>query len=139
MQPPPVLQPQQPPSTPVRAAVHPVEDVETAIKTYEKVLKSAVADSPKKKSPSKCSPSKKPCFLRKESTLTDFTAWDVDDRLHEVEAQFRALKDVMNSSLTDRKSQDEALELAKTRSKFCTPPRKNRERRVNGALTVKPP
>lgn len=57
-------------------------------------------------------------FLRKESTLTDFTAWDVDDRLHEVEAQFRALKDVMNSSLTDRKSQDEALELAKTRSKY---------------------
>lgn len=50
--------------------------------------------------------------------LTDFTAWDVDDRLQEVEAQFRALKDVMNSSLTDRKSQDEALELAKTRSKF---------------------
>lgn len=121
MPPPPVLQPQQPPSTPVRA-IRPVVDVETAIKTYEKVLKSAVADSPKKKSPSKCSPSKKPCFLRKESTLTDFTAWDVDDRLHEVEAQFRALKDVMNSSLTDRKSQDEALELAKTRSKFCAHP-----------------
>lgn len=93
--------------------------METALNTFEKTLKNAVADSPKK-SPSKCSPSKKPCFLRKESTLTDFTAWDVDDRLHEVEAQFRALKDVMNSSLTDRKSQDEALELAKTRSK-CSP------------------
>ncbi|KAJ9155951.1 Kinesin-like protein [Coniochaeta hoffmannii] len=48
-------------------------------------------------------------------TTTGSQSWDVDDRLHEVEAQFRALKDVMNSSLTDRKSQDEALELAKTR------------------------
>jgi hypothetical protein len=84
--------------------------------TFEKMLTRAVAASPQK-SPSKCSPSKKPSFLRKDSMLTDFTAWDVDDRLHEVEAQFRALKDVMNSSLTDRKSQDEALELAKTRSK----------------------
>jgi len=89
------------------------------LNTFDKFLKSTIAASPQK-SPSKQSPSKKLHFLRKESTLTDFTAWDVDDRLHEVEAQFRALKDVMNSSLTDRKSQDEALELAKTRSK-CPP------------------
>jgi kinesin family protein C1 len=96
-----------------------LEDVQTAINTFEKTLTNWVATSPQK-SPSRCSPSKpskKMQFLRKELMLTDFTAWDVDDRLHEVEAQFRALKDVMNSSLTDRKSQDEALELAKTRSR----------------------
>jgi len=86
--------------------------MDTVEKTVKKIVQSAG------KSPTKCSPSKQQ-FLRKDSSLTDFKfkAWDVDDRLHEVEAQFRALKDVMNSSLTDRKSQDEALELAKTRSK----------------------
>ena len=70
--------------------------------TFEAALKTAVAESPSK-SPSKTSP-KKLAFLRKDSMLTEFefTAWDVDGRLHEVEAQFRALKDVMNSSLTDR-------------------------------------
>lgn len=105
-----------PPSTPVRSA--PAFEFEMQMNTLGETLKKLRA-SPTK-SVSNCSPSK-PSFLRKDSMLTDFTAWDVDGRLHEVEAQFRALKDVMNSSLTDRKSQDAALELAKTRSKWHSP------------------
>jgi kinesin family protein C1 len=54
-------------------------------------------------------------FLTKETTLTNFTAWDVDERLQDLDTQFRQMKDVMNSTLTERKGLDEALELAKTR------------------------
>jgi kinesin family protein C1 len=97
-----------------------LENLETAVMT--------VIKTPGPRSPSK-SPSKQ-CFLTKEtSTLTNFTAWDVDERLHEVEAQFRAMKDVMNSTITDRKGLDEALELAKTRGKWQI-----RRRRWGGKL-----
>jgi kinesin family protein C1 len=56
-------------------------------------------------------------FLTKETRLTNFTAWDVDERLQDLDTQFRQMKDVMNSTLTERKGLDEALELAKTRGK----------------------
>lgn len=85
-----------------------LENLETAVMTAIK--------TPGPRSPSK-SPSKQQFLTKETSTLTSFTAWDVDERLHEVEAQFRAMKDVMNSTITDRKGLDEALELAKTRGK----------------------
>ncbi|KAJ9134612.1 Kinesin-like protein [Pleurostoma richardsiae] len=43
-------------------------------------------------------------------------SWDVDERLYEVESQFKAMKEVMNVSLTDRKALEEVIELAKTRA-----------------------
>ncbi|KAK5660167.1 hypothetical protein OQA88_13636 [Cercophora sp. LCS_1] len=41
--------------------------------------------------------------------------WDVDERLNEVESQFKLMRDAMNTSLTDRKTLEDAVELAKTR------------------------
>ncbi|KAL2279942.1 hypothetical protein FJTKL_13087 [Diaporthe vaccinii] len=43
-------------------------------------------------------------------------AWDMDERLVEVEAQFKAMKEVMNVSLTDKKAMEEVIEMAKTRA-----------------------
>lgn len=42
--------------------------------------------------------------------------WDVDERLHEVESQFKAMKEAMNVSLTDRKTLEDAVDIAKTRA-----------------------
>ncbi|KAK2603106.1 hypothetical protein N8I77_009586 [Diaporthe amygdali] len=44
------------------------------------------------------------------------TSWDMDERLVEVEAQFKAMKEVMNVSLTDKKAMEEVIEMAKTRA-----------------------
>ncbi|POS70566.1 kinesin [Diaporthe helianthi] len=44
------------------------------------------------------------------------SSWDMDDRLVEMEAQFKAMKDVMNVSLTDKKAMEEVIEMAKTRA-----------------------
>lgn len=66
------------------------------------------------------SPSKTPSkasFLTKDSNLTAFTAWDMDGRLVEMEAQFKAMKDVMNVSLTDKKAMEDVIEMAKTRGR----------------------
>ncbi|KAK3685390.1 P-loop containing nucleoside triphosphate hydrolase protein [Podospora appendiculata] len=41
--------------------------------------------------------------------------WDVDERLHEVESQFKVMKEAMSLSLTDRKTLEDAVDLAKTR------------------------
>ncbi|RSL66025.1 hypothetical protein CEP53_003480 [Fusarium sp. AF-6] len=44
-------------------------------------------------------------------------AWDVDGRVVDMESQFKELKEMVNTTLSERKGQDDALELAKTRSK----------------------
>lgn len=65
------------------------------------------------------SPSKSPSpqkFLSKYSDLTDFVVvWDVDGRVGDMESQFKELKDMVNSSLTQKRGHDDALELAKMR------------------------
>lgn len=61
------------------------------------------------------SPSKMRPFLTKDSNTRTFTAWDMDGRLIEVEAQFKAMKEVMNVSLSDKKAMEEVIEMAKTR------------------------
>lgn len=42
----------------------------------------------------------------------------MDERLVEVEAQFKAMKEVMNVSLTDKKAMEEVIEMAKTRGRL---------------------
>lgn len=61
------------------------------------------------------SPSPSKSFLAKDSNLTSFTAWDVDSRVGGIESQFKELKAMVDSSLSERKNSDDALELAKTR------------------------
>ncbi|KAM3480577.1 hypothetical protein MY8738_004882 [Beauveria namnaoensis] len=52
--------------------------------------------------------------LLDQTTITN--AFDVDGRVGEMESQFKELKDIVNSSLTEKKEYDDALELAKTRA-----------------------
>lgn len=99
--------PRTPPARP------PQQDPATVMKTFERVLFSITRTPLPSRSLSR-SPTKQ-MFLTKETTLTNFTAWDVDERLQDLDTQFRQMKDVMNSTLTERKGLDEALELAKTR------------------------
>lgn len=70
------------------------------------------------------SPTKSPCkvrqFLTRDSNLRTFTAWDMDERLVEVEAQFKAMKEVMNGSLSDKKAMEEVIEMAKTRGRYLS-------------------
>lgn len=65
-------------------------------------------------SPSKSSSKVRP-FLTKDSNTRAFLAWDMDERLIEVEAQFKAMKEVMNVSLSDKKAMEEVIDMAKTR------------------------
>lgn len=50
-----------------------------------------------------------------QSITDSFIVWDVDGRVIDMESQFNELKDMVNSSLTQKKGRDDALELAKTR------------------------
>lgn len=66
-------------------------------------------------------PIKSPCpqrFLTKDSNTVNFTAWDVDGRVGDMESQFKELKDMVNSTLTERKGHEDALEIQKTRGKL---------------------
>lgn len=67
-------------------------------------------------SPSK-SRSKGLPFLTKDSNTRTFIAWDMDERLVEVEAQFKAMKEVMNVSLSDKKAMEKVIEMSETRGK----------------------
>lgn len=102
-----------PPKTPPRSAQHALDMLDK----FEDTLYASTRKCPE--SPSK-SPSKFQKFLTRDSNLTTFTAWDVDERLVEVEAQFKAMKEVMNGSLTDKKAMEEVIEMAKTRGRRST-------------------
>jgi hypothetical protein len=56
-------------------------------------------------------------YLTKDSDIKNFTGWDVDERLQQVESQFKAIKEVMDVSLTDKKRLEEAIDVTKTRGK----------------------
>jgi kinesin family protein C1 len=99
-----------PPKTPPDSAQHALD----MLYKFEETLLASTRKPPE--SPSK-SPSKASSFLTKDSNLTAFTAWDMDDRLVEMEAQFKAMKDVMNVSLTDKKAMEEVIDMAKTRGR----------------------
>lgn len=102
-----------PPKTPPDSAQHALD----LLDKFEETLLASTRKCPE--SPSK-SPSKVVSFLTKDSNLTAFTAWDMDDRLVEMEAQFKAMKDVMNVSLTDKKAMEEVIDMAKTRGRHLT-------------------
>lgn len=64
------------------------------------------------------SPSKSPSprkFLTKGSNVTGYTAWDVDGRVDTIESQFKELKDIVNTTINQKKGDEDALEMAKTR------------------------
>ncbi|KAK4658110.1 kinesin-like nuclear fusion protein [Podospora pseudocomata] len=68
-----------------------------------------------------CSPTKSPSpkklpFLTKDSHLKTFTGWDVDGRLHEFETQFKEMKEAFDTTITDRKALEEAIQFAKNRA-----------------------
>ncbi|TWU77635.1 kinesin-like nuclear fusion protein [Metarhizium rileyi] len=46
---------------------------------------------------------------------TSTNAWDVDGRVDSMESQFKELKDMVHTTLVERKGHDDALELARTR------------------------
>jgi len=101
-----------PPKTPSRD-----QEIRRVFNKYEEALTACKTPSPFKPS-SAVQPTK---FLTKEtSTLTNFTAWDVDERLHELDSQFKQMKEMMNVSLSDKKAMEDAVELAKTRGKLLT-------------------
>lgn len=104
-----VAQPKTPPRT-AQHALRLVEEFGDKLTSVVKTPRSPV------KSPSSISLS----FLTKESNTRTFTAWDVDERLSELDTQFKVMKEVMNTSLSDRTAMDEAIRLAKTRGRSNT-------------------
>lgn len=95
-----------PPKTP-----HTARDALRVLDDFEDTL---LASTKKYTSPKK-SPSKVRQFLTKDSNTRAFVAWDMDERLIEVEAQFKQMKEVMNVSLKDKTHMEEVIELAKAR------------------------
>lgn len=95
-----------PPETP-----HAARDALRVLDDFEGTL---LASTKKYTSPTKSS-SKVRQFLTKDSNTRAFTAWDMDERLVEVEAQFKQMKEVMNTSLKDKTHMEEVIEMAKSR------------------------
>lgn len=97
-----------PPETP-----HTAQNALRVLDDFEGTL---LASTKKYTSPTKSS-SKVRQFLTKDSNTRAFTAWDMDERLIEVEAQFKQMKEVMNVSLKDKTHMEEVIEMAKARGK----------------------
>lgn len=98
------------PTTPPHSTKH-------ALKVLDQ-FEDTLLNSTKKytQSPTKTAPKLQP-FLTKDSNTRTFTAWDMDVRLIEVEAQFKQMKEVMNISLKDKTHMEEVIEMAKARGR----------------------
>ncbi|KPA41451.1 kinesin family member c1 [Fusarium langsethiae] len=59
-------------------------------------------------------------------------AWDVDGRVVDMESQFKELKEMVNTTLIERKGHDDALELAKKRVKELESDREKLDMRNDG-------
>lgn len=94
------------PKTPARP-----DQAKVELEKLEAVVRTVIKTP---RSPAKLSPTK-PSFLTKESNILGFSAWDMDERLNNVESQFRVMKEAMDVSLTDRKTLEDAVDVAKTR------------------------
>jgi kinesin family protein C1 len=71
------------------------------------------------KTPRPISPYKTP-YLTKDSNIPAFTAWDVHNRLEDVEAMYAELKQSMQSTSSERNGLEEAVSVYKARSKSFT-------------------
>ena len=89
---------------PVVSKTPTIEQFEQRTRSFESAYKSvrkakmAAAHSPLKQSPS---------FLSKYSNVTNFVAWDVDERLGTFESEFKAMKDIINHSIIGQKTLEE--------------------------------
>ena len=101
----------EPPSTPLRQT----RDVPAAFAKFETAWKDLKTPRTPAMSPSPTK-SHQP-FLTKDSNTRGFAAWDVDERLLVFESQVKELKDVVNGSINDRKSMEDAIDRATTRCK----------------------
>lgn len=98
-----------PPKTPPHSTKH-------ALKVLDE-FEDTLFTSTKKYTQSPTKSFKKQPFLTKDSNTRAFTAWDMDVRLIEVEAQFKQMKEVMNISLKDKTHMEEVIEMAKARGR----------------------
>ncbi|GAO16626.1 hypothetical protein UVI_02012480 [Ustilaginoidea virens] len=87
----------------------PCDRIKRSLAQIEQLISACKAPVSPPKSPSLVK------FLRKDSNLAGFTAWDVDGKMDSMESQFKELKDIMSATLTERRGHEDALELAKAR------------------------
>lgn len=101
-------------AAPLTPRSHSVQEAQQMLDDFEASLMASTRKCTG--SPSKSTP-KVRSFLTKDSNTRAFTAWDVDERLIELDSQFKAMKEVMNVSLSDKKAMEEVIDMAKTRGK----------------------
>lgn len=83
------------------------------LERFESIL-TASANLPLPLSERRQSPRK---YLTRDSQLTDFdfVGFDVEGRVGDMESSFKELKDMVNSTLIQKKGRDDELEMTKTR------------------------
>lgn len=59
----------------------------------------------------------KSTFLTKDSNLPNFVAWDVDERLGTFESEFKAMKEMINTSISGQKSLEDNMSDLQKKSK----------------------
>ncbi|TDZ35209.1 Kinesin-like protein klpA [Colletotrichum trifolii] len=79
------------------------------------VLSEAIMSIKASRSPARSPSPTKLLYLTKDSNTTQFSAWDVEGRLGELDSQFKKVQDSMNSMLSDKELMDERVEMFKKR------------------------
>nr|XP_036582713.1 kinesin family protein [Colletotrichum truncatum]KAF6791504.1 kinesin family protein [Colletotrichum truncatum] len=111
---PPELSPKRRQASRMTDPVTPSPDAKR-VKADMNELQEAIMSIKASRSPARSPSPNKPSFLTKDSNLTQFTAWDVEGRLGELDSQFKKVQDSMNSMISDKELMDERVEMYKKR------------------------
>lgn len=91
-----------------------LEDPRAAMERFDVILNSAVVSVSKEVSSRRSVSPIKLSFLTKDSNNTAFTGIDVDERLNEVDAEWKVMKEAFNISIQDKKAMETAVQMAKS-------------------------
>lgn len=78
--------------------------------SYKKLTESGAAPFP--------SPTKQPAYLTKDSNALGFIAFDVDERLGKFESEFKAMQNMINTSISGQKSLEEDVANVRQKGKW---------------------
>ncbi|KAF6833877.1 kinesin family protein, partial [Colletotrichum musicola] len=114
MKPPPELSPKKRQASRMTDPVTPSPDSKRVRADLE-ILEETIMSIKASRSPARSPSPNKLLFLTKDSNVTQFTAWDVEGRLGELDSQFKKVQDSMNSMISDKELMDERIEMYKKR------------------------
>ncbi|KAK2009261.1 kinesin motor domain-containing protein [Colletotrichum eremochloae] len=112
---PPELSPKKRQASHMTDPVTPSPDSKRARAVMQRLEETVIMTIKDSRSPARSPSPTRQYFLTKDSNLTQFIGWDVEDRVAGIESQFKQVKESMDVMISDKALMDERIDMFKKR------------------------